>query len=640
MSFFDFETVFFDNLKSQNNNCINDIENHEKLIIKYLGEKTDNKTLKNFLNKFNETILYNKNNNFNLIEKILFHPIFKNVSDEFRESDILIKACKIENKPLVKWLLTMDINLNVQDEYGMTTLMYASKSPQLLFALKILLKNNKDDFYSIVDRNGENAFFHAVHNLEGFDLLLKSKMVKGVNQLNNNKDSVLTYCCRNGIYEPVLSLIVNANVDPNIFNNEERTATMYLVENGRYQELEYIKKWKTNFEYRNSKNESALSILVRQYYKYYQEKETKLLQNYIRVVKVLVEKECSFNTVIDEEGNTAFMFFLWLQDWCTIIYLLLKQKELDFQKQNKNGINASLLCIMLQETETSISHMITVSNLMDLYLNRIEFETGTIYQHGNNLLMYSIINNNEEKTAKLLLLNENLIHQVNDKKENPLIVAIKLGNRDIIKNIVSRNVDVNFQDEFGNTALHYALELGDQYVINLLTYCHADIHLKNKEGKSPIEIVKESENGEIMSLLNNPVLPYKLLNDKYRIKNKEKKKITSLFKRNKNNINHVKIDDGDIVISKCNAYQKDYEDSIKFSSKLYRPQDNNVFISAIRTFELTVYSLINSDGGIIINYNKDIRKVNLPNLFYTDDIEKRILNRGRTPWEEDKKILI
>jgi len=627
MSFSDFETVFFDHLKSQNNNCINDIENNEKLIIKYLGNETSKKTLINFVKKFNETILYNKNNNFNLIEKLLSHPIFKNVSNEFRESDILIKALKNENKPLIKWLLTMNINLNVQDDQGMTALMYASKSPQLLFALNVLLKNNEDDFYSLIDENGENAFFHAVHNLEGFDLLLKSKMVKVVNQLNSNGDSVLTYCCRCGIYEPVLSLIVNANVDPNIFNNEEKTAIMYLVENGRYQELTYIKKWKTNFEYRNSRNESVLSILIRQYYKYYQEKDAKMLQNYIKVIKVLIEKECSFNHVIDEEGNTAFMFFLWIRDWITIVYLLLKHKNLDFQKKNKNGINASLLCLMLQETE---AQLITNSSLMDLYLNRIDFDTDTIYPHSNNLLIYPIINNDNEKTAKLLILNENLVNHVNDKMETPLIVAIKLGNRDIIKYIMSRNPNVNYQDELGNTALHYAIELGDQYVINLLSYCHADIHLKNKEGKSPIEIVKESANDEIMSLLNNPVLPYKLLNDKNKVKNKEKKKITSLFKRNKNkeNINHIKIDHGDIVISKCNIYQTEYEDLIKFSSKLYKPTDNYILISAIRTYEFAVYQLINSDNQII-NCNKEIWKVNLTSLLYSDEIEKRILNIGR-----------
>jgi len=54
-----------------------------------------------------------------------------------------------------------------------------------------------------------------------------------------------------------------------------------------------------------------------------------------------VDKGCDFNTVIDEEGNTAFMFFLWIQDWNTVVYLLLYHKNLNFQKSNINGINAA-----------------------------------------------------------------------------------------------------------------------------------------------------------------------------------------------------------------------------------------------------------------------------------------------------------
>jgi len=153
----------------------------------------------------------------NYLKKFFNTTIFKNVKAEFKESDIILRACKIENLKLIKWLLTMKINLSLQDDQGITVLMYASKNPELLFALKDILNNKKDDSLYLVDKNDENAFFYAVNNIKGLELLLESKkMVENVNQLNNNNDSVLTYCFCNHIYEPIITLLRNAYVDPNI----------------------------------------------------------------------------------------------------------------------------------------------------------------------------------------------------------------------------------------------------------------------------------------------------------------------------------------------------------------------------------------------------------------------------------------
>jgi len=519
----------------------------------------------------------------------------------------------------------MDISSFVQDDQGMTTLMYACENPELLLVVKTLLGKKKDnEFLFIVDKNGENAFFHAARNTKALELLLESKkMVEKINQLNSYNDSVLTYCYRQGIYEPVASLIRNAYVDPNIFNNEEKTAVMYLVEGGRYSELEYLKKWKINLEFKNSKNESALSILIRQYYKYLQKGSAVYIRNYIKVIKVLIDKGCNFNNVIDEEGNTAFVFFLWLQDWHTIVYLLLHHKDLDFKTKNKNGVNAAMLCASLKKTEVSRECKIKVSSIINLYLSRKEFDLNVRDNQGNNLLMYYLItNNNFENISKLLNRDESMVNQVNDKKESPLIVATKMGDNNITKYIITRGANLDYQDELGNTALHYALESGNKYIIDALAYYKANIHIKNREGKSPIEIAKVSENDEIVGLLTNPVPLYKL-NDNSKEDDddsKEKRKVKSLLKEDKDNIHHVEIDNGDIIISKSNNYQSDYENSFKFTSKLY----NIVASAGIQSIDISIYNTYDEDGKIA-SFNREIWEEDLTRVYIVDDIEKKII---------------
>ena len=200
-----------------------------------------------------------------------------------------------------------------------------------------------------------------------------------------------------------------------------------------------------------------------------------------------MDKGCDFNTVIDEEGNTAFMFFLWLQDWNTVVYLLLYHKNLNSQKSNINGINTILLCGMFKKNEASETSNIDIQSLIKLCLKSIELNVNVIY-NDYNILMLSIINNNWECVNYLSRKNIELINQVNDKKETPLIIASKLGHKDIIKVILLyfiKEVNLN-HDELGNTALHYALELSDKYIINNLAFHHVNLNIKNNKGKSPI----------------------------------------------------------------------------------------------------------------------------------------------------------
>jgi len=206
----------------------------------------------------------------------------------------------------------MDINTFVQNEYGVSALMAASKDPDLLFVVKHLLNRDSDNI-NLCDTNGETALFYAVHNIDAFRLLLDFKI--NTNSLNKDKDSILTYCCRNKIYEPLRSLSVKEFVDVNIFNNDERTALMYLMDDARCTEIKYfIDNKNVNLYFKNHKNETAFSIFFKNYYEAYRKLDMDKILSYIKVILVLVQKKVSLNISIDEEGNTPMMFFLMIED--------------------------------------------------------------------------------------------------------------------------------------------------------------------------------------------------------------------------------------------------------------------------------------------------------------------------------------
>jgi hypothetical protein len=53
--------------------------------------------------------------------------------------------------------------------------------------------------------------------------------------------------------------------------------------------------------------------------------------------------------------------------------------------------------------------------------------------------------------------------------------------------------DVNAQDNFGSTALHYASKKGELEILDLLLDCKANASLKDKDGKLPVDVARDEK---------------------------------------------------------------------------------------------------------------------------------------------------
>ena len=416
----------------------------------------------------------------------------------------------------------MDINTFVQNEYGVSALMAASKDPDLLFVVKHLLNRDSDNI-NLCDTNGETALFYAVHNIDAFRLLLDFKI--NTNSLNKDKDSILTYCCRNKIYEPLRSLSVKEFVDVNIFNNDERTALMYLMDDARCTEIKYfIDNKNVNLYFKNHKNETAFSIFFKNYYEAYRKLDMDKILSYIKVIKLLLQKKISLNVSIDEEGNTPMMFFLMIEDWVTMAYIVLNCLDIDLSIKNNKGESFSSLCAKHKPSKESTYSGINAKYLMYHIFSQPSFDASYRGIAGMNVLMDYIIyytENYDFNFKDMLKAHKEYLTVTNDDQENLLIVATKLGCHDIITHIVFESSDVNQQDILGNTALHYAVTINDYYIANLLAYYHADINIKNKEGKSPVNLINDSGDSAMLKTILKPCPSYKF--------EKKEKKSSSIF---------------------------------------------------------------------------------------------------------------
>ena len=106
------------------------------------------------------------------------------------------------------------------------------------------------------------------------------------------------------------------------------------------------------------------------------------------------------------------------------------------------------------------------------------------------------------------LLNHHADINVQDYKgETALILASKKKHIQIVTELINHNADVNLQDWFGNTALH--LVLLEEFtgttvnIVKLLLPHFINLEIVNKENKSVIHLLKESQNQEIIDLIED-----------------------------------------------------------------------------------------------------------------------------------------
>ena len=156
---------------------------------------------------------------------------------------------------------------------------------------------------------------------------------------------------------------------------------------------------------------------------------------------------------------------------------------------------------------------ITVINIQEITtLKQIKkfldkgLDINTTDKYGSTLLHYACQNSNL-KLIEYLLKNGAHIESKNRYFTHyPIFEAITSTNTsnpiEMIKLLISYNVTIDKTDAFGNTLLHYAVELKNIPLIKLLKKHGLSSHLTLREDQdSPLDYAKYQKNREIIDML-------------------------------------------------------------------------------------------------------------------------------------------
>eukprot|EP00833_Pecoramyces_ruminatium_P018369 jgi/Orpsp1_1/1192401/evm.model.d7180000092928.1 len=531
MNFEEFKTSLLNDLKTNNINCLKYIDKNSGSIKNLLLNDNADDELNDLLNGIIEIILNTEKKKYDLIEKVLTHTTLTVVYNRFKNSEVLIEAYKRENIKAIKWLLKLNLNYCVQDKDGVSALMLSVRNYIVPKAVSRMIDADKNCIL-LTDNNGDNALFYSYENLEALKTLLDTNTYD-INYKNRNGETFLIHCCKqknldSNSFKLIMVALANQcpSLDPNRTDDTGKTALMYLAESGKSNEIRSLYyRFKTIFvNYKNKLQQSALSLVINNMYvpvetgsetetereeegtseeekmkNKNKNKNNPFFSSYLNTIKVLLEINYNFNIPIDEEGNTAIMIFIMVNDFNTLKYVLKNNSHIDLTQENNYGENAISLCFKCKNSNYLYILLKSYPSFSYDYRDR---------NNGNNLVMLASMNSTivsstlEEVISKS---GEDALNAINTKKENALILATKLRcKKNVSVLLKKKDIMLYQQDELGNTALHYAIDLQDEYLIKLLLAHHADIHLKNDQGKSPLDYVDEC----VDKIFSNKIRPF------------------------------------------------------------------------------------------------------------------------------------
>ena len=124
----------------------------------------------------------------------------------------------------------------------------------------------------------------------------------------------------------------------------------------------------------------------------------------------------------------------------------------------------------------------------------------------NPLHLCAISNN----TNALVLFKEKYLFDINEKDNNlktPLHYSVENNSYDILNILINyENINVNCIDKEGNTPIHYAIINNHTRAIKKLIQYHADLNIKNKNRKTPLDLGLSSINKNTKNIFTKKTL--------------------------------------------------------------------------------------------------------------------------------------
>lgn len=188
-------------------------------------------------------------------------------------------------------------------------------------------------------------------------------------------------------------------------------------------------------------------------------------------------------------------------DYNKLINIIKSNKDIDLNEVDENGIYLIQYAILFRQKDI-VALLITRNCKLDI----LDSDGRTIFyipiKFGYNEIVNILISFSNTVIGIPLLL-------VQDSKMNiPLHYAINFKKWDIVNDILDANLNINYKDNDGNTALHLFInnigkgtDIDITEIMDKMLQNNININITNNLGQNPLHIATEKNNIDIIKYL-------------------------------------------------------------------------------------------------------------------------------------------
>lgn len=355
---------------------------------------------------------------------------------------LLMTAVKADNQRIVEFLILNGADVNKPDSNGVTPLMESMSSRNSKIA-QILILNGADT--NATDVYGNTALMNAVDSGNGELRKIQLLIDHGadINATQEDGRTALYYAIAGNdrlTITSVVKLLLDLGADPNIPDEDENTVLFLATQRHLNEVIKLLVNAGANIEHKNYIDQTVLMIACRDGYFY-------AVKYFIQKLNERVgSKDGAFmliNNARDNEENTAITLAV-ISGRLDIVKYLIKYGSMLFD---------SLEVAIKNKKWQIFEYLLEVSKRERYYIDHLL----------SQLIQYDQI--------------------------------------DIIKKLIPRVSNINYKDEWGNTALMFASFKGQIEIVKLLVDSGADINIQNNEGNTALYLASKYNHYEVVQYL-------------------------------------------------------------------------------------------------------------------------------------------
>jgi len=400
--------------------------------------------------------------NIEIFEYLMDHGADCNTKDS--NGNPLLSLAIGNNPFLVKYLLReSNININEKDANGNYPLINAINQndvDNVILLAKYGNDNNMD--MDINDMNGNTplTLSYKLEHYEIFKFLVK--YIDIINKKDANGNSILYYTINEGDVNTTKYLI-NNGVDVNFqdkFGNSALHISIYKKNREILNALLQNKNIILNTV--NKRGESPLITIIKI--------NDYTIKDNEDIIKELIKRGAGVNFV-DNIGNSPLVYAVQKRT-LPIVKLLIKK-----------GANVNFL---IKRTNKSILMYAIELGEADIVKHLVKSGADIHFRNSKGISILKKVSDIGNKEIFEFLIKYNVSNCITGEIfESEIIYDVIMKNRlDLLKILVNNNLDINIQDEQGDTALTYAIRNKTIDILKYLIANGADIHNINNNGQS------------------------------------------------------------------------------------------------------------------------------------------------------------